>query len=121
MNKEIDLWVCPHCHILQGIETTIAENNTIICNCLSCGITLPFQEVGFLTENLVRDVINYVKDCLPNDMLTHTRFSWVSNKTIGIILDYAREDLYEAGIDPEDFVDGIEDRFSINATLFYEY
>ncbi len=117
----VDLWVCPHCDILGGIETRI-ENGSIITNCLSCGFNLKFENVNFLTENLVRELNTEILKLFPLNIHEDIRFSWVSNKTLGLIFSIPYQELIEAiEFDISEVIeDELAERYNMNITMYYE-
>ena len=120
MSSIVDLWVCPNCDILQGIEVGFLDNQ-LTMNCVSCGTLLDPKDVQFLDPKLVENVyrkITKILDHVPKDEM---RFSWVSNKTLGLIFEIDREDV-EAELEGsmDDLIDQLEDEFKIALTFYFE-
>ncbi len=119
--KFVDLWVCPNCEVLIGIETRL-ENDQIQSNCLHCGIELPISEVSFLSQDLVKSLNIEVLDLFPPYIHEDIRFSWVSNKTLGLIFSIPHEELMdEIEFDMEEVIeDELAKKYNINVTIYYE-
>ena len=117
----VELWVCPNCEVLMGIETRI-EKDAIISNCLSCGTDIPISEVLFLSQELVRAVNKEVFDLFPTFLHDDIRFSWASNKTLGLIFSIPYNELMEEiNFDiEEDIEDKLSRKYDMNITVFYE-
>ncbi|MCH8908664.1 MAG: hypothetical protein IH840_16375, partial [Candidatus Heimdallarchaeota archaeon] len=91
MENSVELWVCPYCEVLQGIEITLPPNSTKMqANCLNCGVSLTMEEVHFLDPVLVQQVYSYVMEKLVDLDPDEIRFSWVSNRTVGLIFELSR-------------------------------
>lgn len=117
----VGVWVCPNCDVLMGIETRVLDDK-ITANCLSCGTSLNFIDVHFLSEPLVRALSNEVLTAFPDHIHEDIRFSWVSNKTLGLIFSIPIEELLEE-IDfdiEEEIEDALSEKYDMNVTVYYE-
>ena len=122
LSKEIvDLWVCPNCEVLIGIETRL-EKDHIESNCLNCGIELPISEVLFLSQDLIKSINIDVFDLFPTYIHEDIRFSWVSNKTLGLIFSIPKEELLdEIDFDLEEIIeDNLSRKYNMNITISFE-
>lgn len=119
--KHVDLWVCPNCEVLMGIETRVEENK-ILSNCLSCGIDIPISEITFLTQNLVKSLNTEILDLFPTYLHEDIRFSWVSNRTLGLIFSIPQNEINEEiDFDIEDIIeDELSKKYKMNITVYYE-
>ena len=81
MKKDIGIWVCPRCNVLQGIEVWL-EGEEMKARCVSCGVSITPDDVLFLDQDMARRVISEVEGLIPSDLHSFERYSWVSNKTI---------------------------------------
>ncbi|MCE7735307.1 MAG: hypothetical protein GPJ54_10545 [Candidatus Heimdallarchaeota archaeon] len=118
--ENVDLWVCPHCDILGGIEIRIDDGN-IITNCLSCGFNLKFDEVKFLTESLVRKLNMEILQLFPTEIHEDIRFSWVSNKTLGLIFSIPYLELMEViAFDISEVIEELSEKHDMIITVYYE-
>ena len=119
--KEVQVWVCPHCDVLQGIDVEIGEDNNFITNCVNCGVRLQMEEVHFLDPELTRKVMEDISGLLPDDFPGDIIFRWSSNKTIGIVIEGSQEEFAEyADIDTIDILeDDVAPRHGVSVTVFF--
>lgn len=108
MSKEIELWVCPSCKVLQGIDIKYNSENELIANCVNCGVQLPVEDVKFVDPVMAKKVINKVEEITPDDFHKFIHYHWVSNKTIGVVLELPRDEI-QATLD-FDIVEYLEDK-----------
>jgi hypothetical protein len=120
-HNNVDLWVCPNCEVLGGIETRI-EKDHINSNCLNCGIGIPISEVSFLSQDLVKILNSEILDLFPTFLHDDIRFSWVSNKTLGIIFSVPYNELIdEIDFSIEEVIEEeLSDKYQMNITVYYE-
>ncbi|OLS20625.1 MAG: hypothetical protein HeimC2_36280 [Candidatus Heimdallarchaeota archaeon LC_2] len=117
----VDLWVCPNCEVLMGIETRL-EKDKIYSNCLNCGTDLPISEVSFLSQALVKSLNVEVLDLFPTYIHEDIRFSWVSNKTLGLIFSIPQAELIdEIDFDMEEIIEEkLSKKYDMNITIYFE-
>ncbi len=120
-DEHVDLWVCPNCKVLMGIETRL-ENNRILSNCLNCGTEIQISEITFLTQELVKSLNTEIFDLFPAYLHDDIRFSWVSNKTLGLIFSIPQNELLEEiDFDIEDIIeDELSKKYKMNITVYFE-
>ena len=119
--EEIALWVCPHCEVLQGIETRVTGDK-IDANCLSCGSHIPIENISFLTIDLVKSLNKEVLDLFPDYFHEDIRFSWVSNKTLGLIFSVPQAELLQdIDFDIEETIEEkLSSKYNMNITVYFE-
>jgi len=119
--EEIGLWVCPQCHVLQGIEVW-REVDGLRSRCVSCGVPLEPESVKFLNLDLTEQVIDEVFEVIPEFLHDYIRFSWVSNKTVGLVFEFSSHELMmEVDYDPLSyFEDEIGPKLGLTMTVFFE-
>ena len=121
VNEEVDLWVCPRCHILQGIEVWKSDD-VLYARCVNCGVPLEIDEVQYINQELAKKIIEEVELSIPSIFHPDIRYSWVSNKTLGLVFELGLSELREEvdfDIIPF-FEDVLASKYSINITVFFE-
>ncbi|MHA2171524.1 MAG: hypothetical protein ACXAB7_16675 [Candidatus Kariarchaeaceae archaeon] len=123
MPPTVDLWVCPNCNELQGIEVyREGDQQNLQSFCVKCGISLPLNTIGFIDATLARTLINEVEKLISPDIWGEIRYSWVSHRTVGIIFELPRESVIEYS--NMDIVERIEDelgeQMELMITVYFE-
>ena len=121
MSKEIEIWVCPSCDILQGIEVWL-ENEELKSRCVNCGVPLSIDEVHFLNQNLVKQIILDFKNNFPGELFDLVRFHWLSNRTLGIVFEVSREEVSTyINENVAELVDKLfENKYNISVSVYFE-
>ncbi|MHA2504099.1 MAG: hypothetical protein ACXAE3_14665 [Candidatus Kariarchaeaceae archaeon] len=122
MEDNIDIWVCPRCHVLQGIEVSKDEAGNLLSRCVNCGVPLEIDEVKYINQDKASKIIDLTLEKIPAYLVTDVRFSWLSNRTLGIIFECDQADLIE-DTSPE-IVDFFEDEIGkemgLTITVYFE-
>ena len=79
------------------------------------------NEVAFLDQALVKKVYEKITQILAHVETDEMRFSWVSNRTLGLIFELDRSDV-EDGLEEslDDLIDRLEDEFKLLITVYFE-
>lgn len=113
----VDLWVCPSCNVLLGIEVNYQQK----VNCVNCGIDLQFGDIKFIDKNLHINIQKRIYQKIDETFHSIIRFRWLSNKTLGIMIE---QDEYEfLDFHPQiydELEDNLADEFGIVITLIFE-
>ena len=115
--KVVDLWVCPSCHVLLGIDIDFESN----AFCVSCGIKLKIDNISFLNLELVNLLQTEIKKLLSEEYHEYSRFRWLSNKTASIMVDFDEGEVIENH--PElytEIEDGLAELTDLFITLIFE-
>ena len=108
----IPLWVCSSCDVLLGIDINHEENLKI--NCANCGIKYKLEEIPFLSKEFIHDLIRNVEKELPEKYHQYVCNRWLSNKTVGILIDHDEQEI----LDDLDIYRIIEDDIADKLDLF---
>lgn len=108
----IPLWVCHSCDVLLGID--VIHKDTLKVNCASCGIKYDLEEIPFLNKDFIHNLIRNVENDLPEKYHQFVRYRWLSNKTVGILIDYDEQEI----LDDLDIYAIIEDDIAEQLDLF---
>ncbi len=121
MGSQIDLWVCPTCDVLQGIEVKKVDGG-LVFNCVNCGVQLQSSQISFLDPILALTVIDYLYEKLPSEIHGDIRFTWLSNKTVGIIFEFSESEVIEiVNFDIKSLIeDEMADDLDLTTTVFFE-
>lgn len=83
-------------------------------NCASCGIKYDLEEIPFLNKDFIHNLIRNVENDLPEKYHQFVRYRWLSNKTVGILIDYDEQEI----LDDLDIYAIIEDDIAEQLDLF---
>jgi hypothetical protein len=105
----------------MGIDIRLSNNN-LIGSCVSCGIVLKLEEVTFLDLKVVYHFSSIINELFPEEYHDYIRISWMSQKTVGVIIELSISELDE--IFEYDIKSRIEetigDQLNLNVTTFFE-
>lgn len=90
------------------------HKDTLKVNCASCGINYDLEEIPFLTQDYILDLIRNVEEKLPEKYHKFIRYRWLSNKTVVILIDYDEQEI----LDDLDIYAIIEDDIAEQLDLF---
>ncbi len=112
----VELWVCPACNMLLGID--VIDNKAY---CVSCGMRLNLNDIDFIDNKYVSLVKKRIYEMISEEYHQYLRFRWLSNRTVGIMLDFDEEELMERFPDLfEKIEDELVDELDLFITLIFE-
>ena len=105
----------------MGIDIRLSKNK-LIGSCVSCGVVLQLEEVTFLDLKVVYHFSSIINELFPKEYHDYIRISWMSQKTVGVIIELSISELEE--IFDYDIKSRIEetigDQLNLNVTTFFE-
>ena len=121
MNNKNLLWVCNECNVLMGIDIRLSSNK-LIGSCVSCGVVVTLHDVTFLNLDLVHKFSSIINDLFPIEYRDYFRISWMSQKTVGVIIELSLsevEEIFDYDIKSR-IEENIGDQLNLNVTTFFE-
>ena len=121
MNNKNLLWVCNECNVLMGIDIRLSSNK-LIGLCISCGVAVELSDVTFLDLDLVHKFSSIINDLFPIEYRDYFRISWMSQKTVGVIIELSLsevEEIFDYDIKSR-IEENIGDQLNLNVTTFFE-
>ena len=121
MNNKNLLWVCNECNVLMGIDIRLSSNK-LIGSCVSCGVVVTLRDVTFLDLDLVHKFSSIINDLFPIEYHDYFRISWMSQKTVGVIIELSLSEVDEIfDYDLKSTIEeNIGDQLNLNVTTFFE-
>ena len=121
MNNKNLLWVCNECNVLMGIDIRLSSNK-LIGSCVSCGVVVTLSDVTFLNLDLVHKFSSIINDLFPIEYRDYFRISWMSQKTVGVIIELSLSEVEEFfAYDIKSRIEeNIGDQLNLNVTTFFE-
>ena len=121
MNNKNLLWVCNECNVLMGIDIRLSSNK-LIGSCVSCGVVVTLRDVTFLDLDLVHKFSSIINDLFPIEYRDYFRISWMSQKTVGVIIELSLSEVEEFfDYDLKSRIEEtIGDQLKLNVTTFFE-
>lgn len=121
MNNKNLLWVCNECNVLMGVDIRLL-NNKLIGSCVSCGVVITLTDVTFLDLDVVHKFSSMINDLFPIEYRDYFRISWMSQKTVGVIIELSLsevEEIFDYDIKSR-IEENIGDQLNLNVTTFFE-
>ena len=105
----------------MGIDIRLL-NNKLIGSCVSCGVVITLTDVTFLDLDVVHKFSSMINDLFPIEYRDYFRISWMSQKTVGVIIELSLsevEEIFDYDIKSR-IEENIGDQLNLNVTTFFE-